>query len=447
MKISIGMKSNFAFDRLCTAIQKDEVLTNSTELYPKNIQEISMLDDTLEFWKPDVLILDSKLPNFDELDDFSMDKNVEVIYFHSDYEATIEYLKEQLEEFSKKPEKKPIFQIPKRQVKTIDPESVKAVINEQPREKEIIYKEKVIEKEIYRTSYTTVPNKLIIVGSMWQGAGSTTVAMNLSRAIAKRGLKVSYIEFPTLKPYVFDYLAIPVKEEKSNQKYREHVKSILQGKPFNRQKTVWNDFDIDWYVNDSREVPVQECTYEDILKVIYSINSTITIVDVSANFNDQHIQQLLHHADDIYVCVDPDPVKVDWLSSINSAESDFQREEKKIIDYLNSVEEQEGLSFQFINTKYTKKIDNKVFWEALGKKPISFFPVVNYEDLIQMVWDSKLLYDDSRYTDIVEKALKPIILNAVPRDYYNVSSKKGNSKGSSNLLNIFKKHKGNEEVN
>ena len=422
MKIAMGMKSNFAFDRLRTTLLKFEY-SNQIEVHTENIQELHTLDDVVEFWKPELIILDSKLPIFDDLDILASQKEIEVAYFNSDFEAIVDHIKsyfidDDIEEQSEKRD----FNIYQDEVKT-----------------EVVVKDRIVEKEVIKTAYTSIPNKLIVVASMWQGAGSTTFATNLSRALAERGLNVSYVEFPLSKPYMFDYLSIPVKEEEEGRRYFDQARQISEGKNVKRKDEAWREHDIDWYVNDSREVPVQGFTYEEMLKYVYSINSTITIVDVSSNLHNPNIQKFLHHVDDIYICVEPDPIKVDWLASITSdgKNTAIQRTEKKVIDYLNHIEQKENISFQFVNMKYTKVIDNQSFWLSLGKKPISFFPVVDYEVLISLTWKSDFLYDLVEYRDLVEKALKPVIVRSVPRQYYEIEKEKESS--INKILKVFRK--------
>lgn len=429
MKIAIGMKSNFAFDRLITTLSKSKYIDDMT-LYKDNhdqyvnVQDLNLLDDVINFWEPDLIILDSKLPQFDELDTLANDNEIQVVYFNSDFEAVINYVTSFFEEEDNVEE----------QIKDIH-----YVKREEPIRSEIIIKDRVIEKEVIKTAYTSIPNKLIVCASLWQGAGSTTFAINLARALSNRGLDVSYIEFPLSKPYMFDYLSIPLKEETKKMQYVDYSRKIVSRKSVRRSK-AWSDYGIDWYVNDSRYEPLKKFTYEDMLKFIYSINSTITIVDVSSHLHNSDVQKFLHHVDDIYVCVEPDPVKVDWLTSIteDGIEIENQRNEKKSIDFLNDLERKEGVAFQFVNMKYTKKIDNKLFWESLGKKPVCFFPVIDYEVLLNLVWESRFLYDSEDYQDTLEKALKPAIVNSVPRQFYELENKKI-SQTRKKFISVFKK--------
>src|SRR5699024_8218385 len=79
--------------------------------------------------------------------------------------------------------------------------------------------EKVIEREVETLRYANIPPKVIVIGSLWSGAGSTLYGMNLARAVAQRQVDVSYVEYPKMKPYLFDYLNISQLEKELDTPY------------------------------------------------------------------------------------------------------------------------------------------------------------------------------------------------------------------------------------
>jgi hypothetical protein len=427
MKIAISLKSNFAYDLMDKTFFKYNQLSE-VERYSKNLKSISDLEDVFEFFKPDVVIVDTKLPNINEMSGYTKENNIPIIYFNADVDAVMEELITffSLDEVTNEEEE-------------VQSKEFDFIPNKD--NNEVVYKDRVIEKEIIKTAYTSIPSKLIIVASMWRGAGSTTFATNLARAISNRGIQTAYIEFPISNPYMFDYLNISKGESERGQTFFDINTEIKQKVFIKKKDEVWNDRGIDWYVIDSRNEPIQSYSYEELLQLVYSINSTITIMDISSNLDHESVQNLLHHADEIFVCIEPDPIKIDWLASISKlgVEAKIQRKEKKIIDYLNEIESTENISYEFINMKYTKKIDNKVWLQCLEKKPLTFFPNLNYEDLISSVWDSKFLYDSEAYHELIEKALKPVLVKVVPRQFYQLKGdkKKGNLKKK--LLSMIKK--------
>lgn len=401
------MKSNFAYQRLLTTFNKKEEY-KGIETYSRNIQSLDVLEDVITFWQPELFILDTKLSDIAKMSAMVENHFIPVIYFDSDFEEVLNQVNHYFKHENDNEDDETRKQI-------------EYVAVDAPKEKEIIYKERVIEKEVVKTSYTSVPNKIIVIGSLWHGAGATTLAMNLARAIAERGLVVSYVEYPTLKPYMFDFLSIPMKEEEQNTKYIDYARNILERGRVLKKNFYWHDNGVNWYVIDSRYEPIDTFSYDDMLKFVYSINSTITIIDVSSKLSD--VQDFLHHADEIFVCIEPDPVKFDWTSTVEreGKRSSLQRKEKVIIDFLNDIEKSEGISYQFVNMKYSKKIDVKTWAECLAnKKAITSIPSISYDDLIECVWKSQILYDRDGYRELLEKHLKPIISKILPREFYDI---------------------------
>lgn len=425
-KIAFFMKSNFSFARFKTTCISIDVLRKNLEVYPENLTTYDEVDDLLEFWKPDVVIVDTKLIELERIESLLNSNGVPFIRFDSDFDYVIEQIKQlfSLDEDENKSEE--------------DEESkeIKYIKNTQAQQEKVIVQEKIIEKEIIRKEYTSMRNKLVVVASLWEGAGSTTFSINLARAIAERGLEVSYVEYPLVKPYMFDYLSIPNKEDKERGKlYVDIAKNIeREGKRTNH--TVWKDMGINWYVIDTREEPFTSYSFENMLKFIYSINSIVTIVDVSHHLSDKIVQDFIHQADEIFICIEPDPVKIDWMSTIyvNGKEIPVQREEQRNISFLNELEKVENIKYEFIAMKYSHVIERKEFLSCLEKEPLCYFPVIPYDEIIQSVWNSTLLYDNEKYTEIFEKALKPVIVKLLPRNFYDL--KKNNTKP---FLNLFKR--------
>jgi hypothetical protein len=294
-----------------------------------------------------------------------------------------------------------------------------------------------VEKEVERISYASIPSKLIAVCSLWQGAGSTFFAANLARAIANRGIDVSYIEFPLLKPYMFGYLGIHTKETEKDENYIEFTK-IIRDKKFKNianKRYAWNEYGIDWYVVDPRKPPLEDFSYEDMLKLSYAINSAIKIVDVSSMVFHPEVQKFLHHVAEIFVCIEPDPIKLDWLSPIKN--SIYQRTEKKVLDFLENIEKTEGIDYQLVTMKHSHGIKNKEWINCFDKKPLIYFPSIDYDIVIKNIWNTTFIYDDEEFQETLEKVLKPAIVRILPQEFCELNNKDF-KRGFSKIFSIFK---------
>lgn len=424
IKIAFSTQSEFAFGRIKMFFSKEELLRNNFNVYEDNISNYDSIEDLLSFWKPEAFVLDTKVYEFDRMESLLLSNDIPVILFEGNHDVLIEQIKNHfnltdlVEEENKK--------------------EINYIKTNEPIEK-VVVRDRIIEKEILKKEYTAVENKLIVVSSLWQGAGSTTLAMNLSRAISSRGIDVSYVEYPLIKPYMFDYLSIPIKEVEFKKAYVDFFNNIRNGISHSSKENYWKQDGINWFIEDTRNERIANFSFEQLLKLIYPINSIITIVDVSHHLNDNNVKKLLEHADYHYVCIEPDPVKTDWLCRINvdGLPTKNQRPELDSIDYLNELQKS-GSNYEFIAMKSITDKDMLYEWELnLEKKPITRLPIIPYDDYIKNVWDSTFLYDEQEYQDLFEEKLKPIISQILPREFYNLKQ----SRKKKNILNVLRKEK------
>lgn len=292
----------------------------------------------------------------------------------------------------------------------------------QPNEqKEVVVKigERIVEKEIETLRYTNIPAKIIVIGSLWSGAGSTLYSMNLAKAIAERNIDVSYVEYPKIKPYLFDYLNIRELEIDLDIPYIDYAKMALQ-KPNESRVKGFRYEGVQWIVNDSRLPPISRWLPEDMSKLIYSLRETpIVIVDISDNWTEPTVKQFLHHVDHIYVCVEPDPVKIDWTSTVEETSGDVSvhLNEFQTLNLLQEVQKRGGIQYEYIEMKMNSNIKINTWRQCLEKQPVSSLDLIPYEDVMAYTWQSKLLYGHPRYHKAFEKSFHPLMESFLPEAY------------------------------
>lgn len=402
MKVGLCISSDFAIQRL-----KGELQYELTQY-----SDVKAFQEAIQYQKPDIVVLDYAYPNFKEIEILLTRFFITIIYFDGDFEDVIEQIKGQEIFFGNEEEQVHDKYIPDHQ-KFID-----ALNKEVPEEKgpEIIYKEKIVEKEIEKLLYTSAPSKLIVVGSLYSGAGSTVLATNMARMIAKRGINVAYIEHPYIKPYMFDYMQIHANED---VEYVDLAREIAEEGYTSSKNASYREHDISWHVIDSRKTSLDFFSDKSLLALTHSINSTIQIVDISTYWLKPEIQKFLHMADAIYICVEPDPIKNDW-SLFQSTDGQLTTE-KKIMDYLinnhNDV-------FQYVMMKSVNGIDMKLVRETLYKKPIASIPYIEYQVLKKALFKSKLVFDVEGYELHFEKNLIQALNQFIPKEVIRNTEKK-----------------------
>ncbi|HET7628043.1 MAG TPA: hypothetical protein VFK44_06590 [Bacillales bacterium] len=297
----------------------------------------------------------------------------------------------------------------------------------EPQEVVVKIGEKIVEREIEMLRYANIPQKTIVIGSLWSGAGATLFSTNLARAIADRKIDVAYVEYPPLKPYMFDYLNIRQLEEDLSFSYQDHAKCVSDDQPVAKAKGLLHK-GVRWIVNDSRSAPVENWTDEKMMKLMYSLREIpILIVDVATRWNAPAVQSLLVQADEIYVCVEPDPVKIDWASTVDAVKDqpELQLHEYQALQTLRTLDVCKSHRYAYIETKIHPGLKMNTWHECLEQRPLSSLNYIPYEDVMKGVWDSEFLYDDSRYCHMFEKSFQPLLRSFLPKKYADGRKKDG----------------------
>lgn len=391
-----------AFTLLGKLIQNSDPLPDVV-IREQNVQTIQQLEDSIEFFKADLFILDQQLEEYESFKKVLEQYNCNFVEIVDDVKAVIPVIVEKYGVEVKQEEKE--------------------IYYEKTEKSKVVIQEKIIEKEVIRTAYTAIPSKVIVVGSLYRGAGSTLLATNLARMIGERGIDVSYVEHPLIKPYMFDYLQIHADEEKE---YFDIAREIHLEGLARSKRSEWVQNKVKWHVIDSRKPQLPSFTYENLLVLLHAIQSSVMIVDISDRWLDPEIEKYLRVADFIYLCVEPDPIKYDWVLY----EQENNSKENMIMKLLNEPD----IEYELVNMKYIKSIDVKSWNEMLQRKPIAKIPFMPYEDVQGALYKSKLLYDYETYNELLDEVLMPLIVKVVPKDFLEIRKKE-----STFLKKLFKR--------
>lgn len=387
MKIVLSVRSDVAYQLLTKLIQRDSRIPE-VEFQKRNAQSLRDLEDAVEFYRADLYIVDMQLEESDVLVEYLKQMNAAFLVIEHDVKEIIPKL---IDEYGIQ-------------------EPVQEIHYEREERERVVIQEKIIEKEIIRTAYQAIPSSVVVVGSLYKGAGSTILATNMARMIAERGVDVAYIEHPLIRPYMFDYLQIHNKEQ--NKPYVDlgnqiHLEGIARGK-----NSTFIEGGVKWHVNDSRIPNVSSFSYENMLTLSHAVQASVLIVDISDRWLDPEIQKYLYSADTILMCVEPDPVKYEW--SLYS-DGEYMQRERKAMEWL--LNESDLKSFEMILMKNVKGIDIKGLKSIMHKKPLVTIPYISYEEVQGSLFKGKLLYDHNGNSETFEKTLIPVLAKFLPKDF------------------------------
>lgn len=263
-------------------------------------------------------------------------------------------------------------------------------------------------------------SKVIVVGSLYAGAGSTLLGTNFARALTETELTISYIEHPTIPPYMYNYLGLSsISTNPNDNDFLELGEQLVkQGQPIGKQQFE-TKYGVQWLLNHPDYAPYPQYSFEELVTKVYTLQSNVIVVDVGTNWLDKEIQKFIRVADQILLCVEPDLIK-------NMAVSN-QPGQKKIIESLQ-VPELIG-RFETVLMKHVHNIDLKNVRKYLPKAPVTEVPYIDFRDYVQALYKTRLVYDLPEYTMDLSAAFAPIIQRTVP-----VAVTKGNNGGLKNKL-------------
>jgi hypothetical protein len=387
-----------AFVLLKTLLRNEKVISDIS-IREHNAQTVQQLEDAVEFYKADLYVLDKQLEDYESLKSILDQYDCEYVVIQDDVKAVL-------------PEIRKKIGVEEKDINLTKEKTDHIYYEQQPKER-VVVQEKIIEKEVIRTKFQAIPSKVVVVGSLYRGAGSTTVSTNLARMIGERGIDVSYVEHPLIKPYMFDYLQIIAEEDKNYVDISREIQ--LEGLVRSKQEE-WKQHEVKWHVIDSRHPQLSSFSYENMLVLSHAIQSNVLVVDISDRWLDPEIQKYLYLADIILLCLEPDPIKYDWSIYDHGAN---RTKEKMIMDFLNHNTKIAG--YEIVNTKYNKAIDVKSWNQMLHKKPIAKLPYIPYEDSQKAVYQSKLLYDFG-YQELFEEHFISLISKMIPKEYVEIKA-------------------------
>lgn len=430
VRIVVIMKSRISYERFETDLKEFTV--------HKHVSSVADIQECVTYWNPDIAILDIQSPIYHEAQKLFFNFDVDVVEFTSDFDSAIEEVKS-YSAFYDSQDDLTLSEVQAKEIPDFSDYEIKA--REELKKEVVVQIQKEIvevEKEVEVVAYTNVPPKLIVVASLWSGAGSSFVAANLARSVANRGIQVSYIEYPTVKPYMFDYINLSSLEESEKFQYLDIAK-LIERKGAVPKKKGWSYKGVHWILNDPRIPTLKTWKFEHMLRLIYSVNTPITIVDISTEWMHEDMKGLLSQADFIYISVDPDPIKASCLTPFAGNDPSVRGKEERFVEYVKSIEETEKIPYEFILSKMNENINRKELIEVLEKKPFCEFEYIPYPDFIESIWQSEILYDHKTYHNMIENALQPIIKSILPPKYHYLEE--SSVKRKVPFLSIFGKKK------
>lgn len=268
-----------------------------------------------------------------------------------------------------------------------------------------------VEKLINVPYLKTMPKQLIVIGSLYSGAGSSFASIALAKVLNSLRVDTCVIEHPINEPYFYITLDGSMRLPRD---YSYIFPQVLEGVDIKKRSQEWQDEYITWMPSDPATGKLTNWTSEHMAKCLYGIKNAVTILDISTSWLEPGLKEILLQADHVLLVAGPEPARL-LSSEAKSIKSFIRRElEDKVQVIANQVPEGRGGK-------------TREWLESLPADVISRIPGLLSSDMVHASWEGKTVFDDDpelvlKFTECFFSLLRQII----PREYLvQRSSSKG----------------------
>ncbi|MEB4799151.1 serine/threonine-protein kinase [Paenibacillus chondroitinus] len=239
-------------------------------------------------------------------------------------------------------------------------------------------------------------DKLIVVGGLFAGVGSTFLAVTIARILNALQIPNALVEQPTIEPDLYMLLYGDLKAPK-NYNFAAHSMRVqdqsLASSPWDKGHSTWfpthpDGFHEDWQPADS-------------FKLLHMIKKPIVLWDISTQWEHPSVQELCHSADDIIVVLDASPGKCNRSSS----RANFNR--------FNSYQ-QRGKKVHYIANGNMQDHFHKEWITSLPASPLCTMPELPRGEVMRAVWKGECIQDRPEVLKQLMTALSPLLKELLP---------------------------------
>jgi eukaryotic-like serine/threonine-protein kinase len=217
-----------------------------------------------------------------------------------------------------------------------------------------------------------IGGKLIVVGSLYSGAGSTLISIVLARAMSRLGIPHALGEWPGKGSDLYSML--------DGERLAPSGYSFVLERPrlWDREVKEWREGHSVW-LPCPLESRKQEWDADQLLEAFRSVGQPILMIDISNRWLDPMTTRLIQRADEWIVVAGPDLPR-------------YQREASRSI--LKHLEEwaERGKSMSYIANRSIPWRGRNEWLEAFPTRPVCEVPNIPYEELVTSIWKGKLTH-------------------------------------------------------
>ncbi|MDE5055284.1 hypothetical protein NDK25_24005 [Niallia taxi] len=311
---------------------------------------------------------------------------------------------------------------PVRPVKVVEKKVVQKVVERKVVQKVVEKKvvQKVVQKNVIKRDYNIhvtnntekvigvpVKRKTVLIGSPTARNGSSFVSHLLARNIAKANISVSYIESPLTRPYTYDrFFGTQYAPD-----YRGLFQELITVYKVPNQTTDWTKDGVQLICQNPTsdyEAP-HDISLETFIKVLYSSDALINIIDIGTSWDKEITKDLMDIADIVLMVVTPDVPLLQQLEENQQLKSFIQTEK-----------------LHFIGNRFSEEINNNpLIKDLLAHKLILTLPSFTDSDVFQAQYQGVFLNDQKDYSGKVTNIFSPLMRLLLPKEVLSNKTRGG----------------------
>ncbi|MEW9698822.1 serine/threonine protein kinase [Paenibacillus sp. SI8] len=242
---------------------------------------------------------------------------------------------------------------------------------------------------------TATPDKLIVVGGLFAGVGSTFTVISIARILHAGQIPHAVIEHPAIEP---DLYMLLYGDHKAPDNYTFATDSVSEQTTLT--PTPWTSGLTTW-------VPLHPEGFRgswlpaDTFKLLHAVKKPVIIVDVSTGWANPAVQELCHSADEIVVVLDASPGKCNRPST------------RAHLEMLESYRKR-GKKVRYIANRSSLGRLHKGWTVSLPEPPLCAIPEIPYDEVMRAVWKGECIQDQPQILDLLSDALMPLMREICP---------------------------------
>jgi len=284
-----------------------------------------------------------------------------------------------------------------------------------PKQPKVVVKKEVV----YEEKYVNIPSKTIGFVSLSPKAGASFFSLNFAKALADKGLDVSYLESPYHAPgksFIYHQLGLHLDEQWEELNDHYSIPHLIHKGTTIQSDNIYQKEGIHFFLHNPN-LDAVDWSYDHHLNMLYHSKNQFSIVDLGYLRADMpDIKRMLTILDYVFIVVNPLPQEIDSNSHL-----------------FDVLYEDEHINAHYILNHFNDGINQKTL--PFDVKQTLRFPSMDFKEVCQSYYDCTIPYSNKHLKPVFDEYFDSLAKVVESQIRFNTRKKQG-------LLSKFKKQKG-----